>query len=145
MIDPNSLLLTALTVGGGFVATQAASEAVKDAYRALRDRIKSRFADQPAAPLVLDEYSADPSTWEKPLRKLLTDTGADQDQELLALARRIMQEADPKQTALGKYNIQVAGQVQQMNVGEHQQVTASFGQPAPTGDKERKEKPEDNQ
>jgi len=130
-MDPASLIITALTVGGTFIATQAASEAVKDAYRSLRDRIKARLADNPSASLALVEHETDPETWERPLRKALTESQVHEDEALVRLAQMIMAEADPAQAAVGRYNTQVSGSVQQLNVGEHQTVTANFGAPTP--------------
>ena len=50
--------------------------------------MRNRVADQPGAELVLAQYEIDPETWETPLAKMLHDTGAADDANLVAVARR---------------------------------------------------------
>lgn len=94
IVDPVTLILTALTQG----AVKAAGDVAPDAYKALRKLLQTRFAGQPAAEVVLQEHANDPATYELPLRKSLEECGIDQDQQVLALARQLLDELGKKAT-----------------------------------------------
>jgi hypothetical protein len=126
-MDPLTLILTALGAGAAFLAQQAASEAVKDAYRALKTRLQQKFADKPEATMALAKYADKPDVWRAPLHEALAETAADQDRELITAAQQLLALVDPRQTAMGKYNVQIAGPVQGFVQGDHAQVTMTFG------------------
>ncbi|HBY96210.1 MAG: hypothetical protein M5U01_39685 [Ardenticatenaceae bacterium] len=106
-MDPVSLILAALVAGVAAGATDTASQAIKDGYAGLKDLIKKRLADKPQGEMVLAEYEKDPETWEKPLRKSLIETGADQDERIVRQAQQVLALINPQQAAQGKYNIQI--------------------------------------
>ena len=62
-MDEITLIMTALVQG----AAKAATDVVPDAYKALRDLLRKRFADKPAAAIVLEKHASDPQTYEAPL------------------------------------------------------------------------------
>jgi hypothetical protein len=126
-MDPLTLILTALGTGAAFLAKQAASEAVKDAYQALKTRLQQKFADKPEATVALAKYADKPDVWRAPVHEALTETAADQDRELITAAQQLLALVDPQQAAMGKYNVQIAGQVQGFVQGDHAQVTMTFG------------------
>jgi hypothetical protein len=128
-MDPVSLIEGALVAGATASAKDVASQAVKDAYASLKSLLSRLFADKPNAQVILDEHEADPETYEKPLKKLLTEAHADQDSDLLAAAERVMTLVQPQQIGMGKFTIQNTGTVQGQNIGDNQQITQYFGDP----------------
>jgi|SRR5947209_2322751 len=126
-MDPITLILTALTAGAASSAKDTASQAVKDAYNGLKALIKKKFVGKPAAEVALVEHEKKPDVWKAPLEENLKETGIDQDQEIIATAQQLMKLVQPQQAALGKYNVQITGNVQGFAQGDYQQVTTNFG------------------
>lgn len=128
-MDPVSLIEGALVAGAAASAKDTASQAVKDVYSGLKTLLSRLFAERPKAQVILDEHEADPETYEKPLKKLLTAAHADQDTTLLAAAERVMTLVQPQQIGMGKFTIQNTGTVQGQNIADSQQITQYFGDP----------------
>lgn len=122
-MDPITLIVTALVAG----VANTANQAVKDAYNGLKTLILRKFADKPKAQEILEDHEQDPETYEKPLKKALTEAHLEEDQAILEAAQRVMALVQPQQAAMGKYNIQITGNVQGFAQGDHQQVTMNFG------------------
>lgn len=89
-MDPVTLILGALTAGAAAALKDVVPQAIKDAYAGLKALVEKKFADKPLAQQVLQAYESDPETYTKPLEKDLKETGADQDEELLAMAQKVM-------------------------------------------------------
>lgn len=110
-MDPITLVVTALAAGSGESALEALKDDVKDAikaaYETLRALVRNRVCDQPGAELVLAQYEDDPRTWEIPLAKMLHDTGAAVDANLLAVAHALLELVDAVGTAEGKYDVTI--------------------------------------
>ena len=108
-MDPVTLIVTALAAGSGEGALEALEDDVKDAikaaYATLRGLVRNRVCDQPGAELVLAQYEDDPGTWETPLAKMLHDTGAAVDANLLAVAHALLELVDATGAAEGKYDV----------------------------------------
>lgn len=85
-MDPVTLILSALATG----AAKAAGDAAPDAYKALRELIKRKFASKPQAEMVLEEHEKDPETYEVPLKKKLVEVEADKDEEILKKAQELL-------------------------------------------------------
>lgn len=128
-MDPVSLIEAALVAGAAVSAKDTASQAVKDAYNGLKTLLSRLFAEKPKAQVILAEHEANPETYEKPLKKLLTEAHADQDTDVLAAAERAMTLVQPQQVGMGKFTIQNTGPVQGQNIGDVQQITQNFGNP----------------
>ncbi len=107
-MDPVTVIVTALSAGAGVAA---ATEAVKDSYAGLKALVLRRIKDSPAGEVALVEHAKDPQTWSAPLVKTLAASGADQDQDVIAAAQRLLQLADPAGANAGRYaiNITAAG------------------------------------
>src|SRR5664279_6178868 len=110
-MDPVTLILTALAAGATAAAKDIASQAIKDAYSGLKAIIQKRFTGKPQAEVVLREHEGDQDTSKKPLEKFLTESGADQDLEIIESAQRLLQLVHPEQHAQGKFNVQITGTV----------------------------------
>ncbi len=129
MMDPISLIEAALVAGAAASAKDTASQAIKDAYSGLKTLLNRLFVDKPKAQIILDEHEADHKTYEKPLKKLLTEAQAYQDADLLAAAERVMTLVQPQQIGMGKFTIQNTGTVQGQNIGDQNTITQTFGSP----------------
>jgi hypothetical protein len=129
-MDPISLILTAVLAGVAKGAGQAATNAVQDAYRGLRDALKRRLADKPAAEDALEQYTKDPEAWKDNLAVHLKQAGADQDQAVVDAAASVMRLTDPAGASAGTYNVNLAG-AKGVQVGERNTQTNYFGS-APT-------------
>ncbi|HEV7899088.1 MAG TPA: hypothetical protein VGP31_14735 [Planosporangium sp.] len=89
------LIATALAAGALAGATGVASDAVRDAYAGLRGLLRARLAARPVAQQKLDLPEPDPDRWVAAIGADLTEVGADQDQDVLAAARALLQVAPP--------------------------------------------------
>jgi hypothetical protein len=127
MMDPITLILTALGTGAAAGGQAIASDAIRDSYIALKALILRKFAGKPKAELALTEHESDPETWNAPLKKLLVEEHANQDLEIIKAAQTVMQLVQPQQSAMGKYNVQITGNVQGYALGDNQNVTMNFG------------------
>lgn len=125
-MDPVSLIEAALVAGATASAKDTASQAVKDAYTGLKTLVSRLFAEKPSAQVILDQHEADHETYEKPLKKLLTEAHADQDNDLLTAAQSVMTLVQPQQAGMGRYNIQNTGTVQGQVIGDHANVDMDF-------------------
>jgi len=126
-MDPLSLILAAITAGATASAKDTASAAIKDTYQGLKALIQRKFEGKPNAQAALVEYEEDPETYEKPLKKALSETHVDTEQDIVEAAQHILTLIQPQQAAMGKYNIQNTGTVQGQIVGDHANVTMHFG------------------
>jgi hypothetical protein len=129
IMDPVSLIVAALVAGATAGAKDTASQAVKDAYTALKTQLRRLFAGKPTAQVILHEHQSDPEAYEKPLKKVLTEAHADQDTDLLAAAERLMTLVQPQQIGMGKFTIQNNAPVQGQNIADSQQITQHFEHP----------------
>src|SRR5947209_68546 len=125
-MDPVSLIEGALAAGAAASAQDTAGQAVKDAYSGLKTLLSRLFAEKPKAQVIINEHEADPEPYGKPIRKLLTEAHVEQEQEILEAAQRVMNLVQPQQAALGKYNVQITGNVQGFAQGDSQHVTMHF-------------------
>jgi hypothetical protein len=126
-MDPITLILTALGAGAAAGGQAIANDAIKDSYAGLKALITRKFAGKPSAEVALNEHESDPKTWEAPLKKALVQEHVDQDQEIIEAAKKVMTLVQPQQAAMGKYNVQITGNVQGFAQGDHQHVEMNFG------------------
>jgi hypothetical protein len=102
-MDPVTLIMTALTSGAAKGLKDSTSQAVKDAYAALKGKVQERLAGRPAGEVVLAGYEADPETWKAPMTSELAAAGTDA--ELVSAAEAILQLVDKAGWQAGKYNV----------------------------------------
>src|SRR5713226_1293052 len=79
LMDPITLIQTALVAGAAAGGQAVASDAIKDTYAGLKALIQRKLAGKPSAELALTEHETDPETWEAPLKKALVQEQVDQD------------------------------------------------------------------
>ncbi len=144
-MDPVSLIVAALLAGAAAATDGLAVEVVKDSYAALKGLLQRRFrraaetagTERDAGPgvrmavdpeAVLEAHESDPETWDRPVREALRSTGADQDEEILAAARALLDAAEAGAAQTGKYQVDARG-AQGMQVGDHGTMTNTFNAP----------------
>ena len=123
-MDPVTMILAALAAGVATGAGAAAAQAFKDGYAGLKGLLKRRFAGNAKAHETLADFEADPDTYEKPLAKLLKETGADQDPQILAAAERLVAAAEHAGVRT-KYHVSVTGCGQVGAIAGDAQVTVN--------------------
>lgn len=124
-MDPNTLIVSALTAGATGALQETAGTAIKYAYQAFTNLLRRKFQKDPKATLALESHTEDPQTWQKPLEKSIKETGAAQDEEILAAAQKLL-ELIQSQKPSAKYNVEIKGNVQGLVQGDHARVTMNF-------------------
>jgi hypothetical protein len=128
-MDPITLIIAALAAGASTGAIDSlkddAKEAAKTAYGKLRALVQRRFSGNARAENALADHQDEPETYEKPLAKQLTDSGAAKDEELLKAAQAVMDLVDPKGAETGKYSVKISGS-KGVQVGDHNTQTNTF-------------------
>src|SRR5437879_1501787 len=117
-MDPVTLILTALATGAAVSVKDTANVAVKDAYNALKALVQNKIAGKTKAVNALVDYEDDPDTYEKPLKKALTEMHIDEDKEIIETAQKLMAQVNPQQAAMGKYNVQITGNIEGFAQGD---------------------------
>src|ERR1051325_11478324 len=126
-MEPVSMILAALASGAAAAAQDTASQAIRDRYTGVKSVVQKKLqARQANAPTVIAEFEKDSETWEKPMQKSLADAGAASDDEVIELARRVLQLVQTDQGP-GKFNVQVTGNVQGQIVGDRATQKNVFG------------------
>ena len=127
-MEPISLILAALVAGATAATQETAGKAVKDAYEGLKTLIKQKFTDQGKADssTILDKYEQKPEKTKALLEDELKDVGLDklkQDDEIIKLAKKIMEKEDPEGASTGKFDFRGAKGTQ---VGNKNKQTNTF-------------------
>ncbi|MFF7889075.1 hypothetical protein ACH40F_49955 [Streptomyces sp. NPDC020794] len=85
------LVAAALAAGASAGLTDTARGAVHDLYTALREVVRRRLAGGSGYCVrVLDAHEADPDVWQSRLVEVLTGSGVEEDEEILAAARILL-------------------------------------------------------
>ena len=111
LIEPITLIVTALAAGASAGAIDAlkdnAKETASAAYDRLRGLARKRVAGRPDGELALERHEAAPQKWEAVLIDELTAAGAASDAALLSAAEALMELIDQAGTKSGKYSVTV--------------------------------------
>jgi hypothetical protein len=124
-MDPVGMLVSALTTGAAMALQETGGTAIKEAYRGLVNLVRKRFDNNPKATAALEGASEDPETWQKPLEKSIRESNVAEDQEILALAQKLLQLSEAQKSG-PKYNVKVSGNVQGFVQGDHATVSMDF-------------------
>ena len=121
------IIIAALIAGATAAAKDTAGQAVKDAYKGLKDLIKNKFAEQGKEKdknLVDDhEEKLDSEAFKALLKEEFAKVGIDKDDKIIEKAQQIMEEEDPEGASTGKYDLRGAKGVQ---VGNQNTQTNTF-------------------
>lgn len=126
VVEPISLVISALMAGAAKGAGESAATAVKDAYASLREMLKQKFVGKPAAEKALEEFSRDPEEWTPTLETYLRRDDVGSDQAILTAAQSLMAVIDPNGSQGGKYTVTLTN-AQGVVIGDHTTQTNNFG------------------
>ncbi|MEU7802513.1 hypothetical protein AB0B10_24955 [Micromonospora arborensis] len=99
------LIVAALAAGASAGVTNTATAAVQDAYAGLKKALRGRLGDSTDAWQVLESDETQPDVWRARLGDQLITSGAFENADILAAARRLLTAADPP--AAKAFNITV--------------------------------------
>lgn len=112
-MEPITLIVTALAAGASSGAIEGLASSVKEnakaAFEKLHALVQRRFDGNAGAQMILAEHQNDPATYEAPLAKKLTETGAADDSGLLDAAKALLELLDQEGASAGKYNVTIKG------------------------------------
>lgn len=84
------LVATALATGAAAGLIDTPRGVVHDLHAALREAVRRRLAGGSYGVRVLDAYETDPDVWWTRLLRVLTASGTELDEEILAAARAVL-------------------------------------------------------
>ena len=92
-MEPTTLIVSALSAAAGLIAKSALSEAAKDAYKKLRERLFKKHADQADIEIAVKAVETQPDSPARQalLAEELTKTQAAHDETLLHLAQTLIE------------------------------------------------------
>ncbi len=132
-MDPVTLILSALAAGAVAGAKDTAAEAVRDGYGALKRLVRGRLGGDISHEVALENYEKDPEIWKEPLKKALTDVGADRDEGIIEQARALLEQIPPD-SATAKYVTSIyGGQVTGWQQGDRNTLTIHNPGMGPSG------------
>ncbi len=114
-MDEVSLVLGALAAGASAGVSHAATDAVKDAYAALKSGLVDRFRGEHPAELALAQYDEAPEVWQGPVSHYVEQLRVDDD--LRQLAQDVLDAArEPTSTDNRVFNATGSASVAATNV-----------------------------
>ncbi len=126
-MDSIATILSALaSTTAEALAGETGKTAIQDAYNGLKSLIQRKFSGDTSAETVLEEYESDPETYEAPLKKKLTEVGADQDQQIINAAQELLEQLESQQSSSGKYQLNFQGEVKGAQIGDNNTQTNTF-------------------
>jgi hypothetical protein len=120
------LVVAALAAGASAGLTDTASSAVRDAYAGLRAAVRRRLAARTEDDArILDASDVESEAWQAQLSDVLSASGADRDEEILAAARTLLQELETAGQR-PRLNVVDAREAQGTQIGDHNTQTNTF-------------------
>ena len=90
-MEPISVIIGALSSAATQGMVHSFSQGVgQEVYQDLKALIRKKFGGDTKAEMILEEHEQDPETFEKPLEKKLVEAGVDQDEEILKIAKKLL-------------------------------------------------------
>jgi hypothetical protein len=106
------IIIAALIAGATAAAKDTAGQAVKDAYKGLKDLMKEKFKGDLFGQAMVDAKPEDIKKAEVLLKDKIIEAGIDKDDKIIEKAQQIMKEEDPEGASTGKYDLRGAKGVQ---------------------------------
>ena len=107
VVDPVTLVVTALATGASAALSETVGQAIVDAYAGLKSLLRRRLAARQDDPEAVAADDTEPEAWRERLAGRLD--AADVDDELLAAAERVLAVADPAGYRAGRYVVDLRG------------------------------------
>lgn len=96
-MDPVSIIVTAL----GVVASKVGDQAITDGYAGLKALVVRKFGSRnPKLAERMDEYVADPETFEKPMIKAIEEAHVAEDQDVMDRAVELLKQGEAVQPGI---------------------------------------------
>ena len=109
------VIVAALAAGASAGVSGTATEAIKDGYGVLKVLIRRRFAGREQARAALEADQVEPGVWQASIGQDLRDSGAADDERILAAARELLALADAGQAVAFNISGTVHGAAGQFN------------------------------
>ena len=129
-MDPiTTAIITALSVGAISGLTDTTKIAITDGYNKLKGLLTKKFGASSDVVRAVEKLEVKPesSGYKQVLQEEIVAVKAEQDDELLAVAKHVLTLVQPQQAGMGKFTIQNNGPVQGQNIGDYQHITQHFG------------------
>lgn len=107
------VIAVALAAGAGAGVQDTASAAVRDAYAGLKELLKRHVGESDMA-LALDASETEPEARQARIEAALAGSGADDDEQVVAAAQRLLSLVDPA----GRYHVDLR-EAKGVQVGDH--------------------------
>jgi hypothetical protein len=120
------LVVAALAAAASAGVTDTASSAIRDAYTGLRESVPRRLAARREdSARILEVSEVEPAVWQARLSELLSATGVDQDEEIVAAARSLLQDLSVAGQQ-ARVSLVDAREARGVQVGDHNSQTNTF-------------------
>ena len=126
-MEPISLIMTALVAGATAAAKPMAETAVKDTYEGLKTLIKRKLEGDTIGKGLVDAEPEKIKKGEELFKDSIKNAGADEDEEIIKLAQKLLKQAKPDESATGKFNVEFKGEVKGMVMGDRNVQQNKFG------------------
>jgi len=130
-MDPITTAIVAAPLAGVVSGvTDTAKTTITDAYNKLKTLVAKKCGAKSDIVHAIVQLEAKPESVNRKgmLHEEIAAAKVEQDDEIFAAAKQVLTLVQPQQAGLGKYNIQITGNVQGQNIGDHQQVKQHFGE-----------------
>ncbi len=121
-------IIAALSAGAAAGLTEASKTAITDVHHQLKDLLVKKFGANSEVVQAVDALEATPNSAgrKETLWKEFIAVNAEQDADLLAAAKDLLNLVQPQRGGLGKFTIQNNAPVQGQNVGDKNTITQHF-------------------
>ena len=129
-MDPiTAAIVTALSAGAVAGITDTAKAAISDGYNKLKELLTKKHGKDSDVMQAIEKLEAKPESQgrQATLQEEMTAIKAEQDKEIIAAAKQILILMQPQQASMGKFNVQITGNVQGQSIGDHNTITQQFG------------------
>ena len=131
-MDPiTDAIVAALAAGALGGLTEMSKSALTDGYQSLKKLLTKKFGANSQVVQAVEHLETKPTSpsRQQTLQEEIVAVHADQDSEVLMVARHLLTLMQPQQAGLGKFTIQNNASVQGQTVGDHNTITQQFGNP----------------
>lgn len=122
-------IVAALSAGAISGLADTAKMSITDSYNKLKSLLTKKHGASSDVMQAIAQLEAKPESQgrKETLAEEIDAVKAEQDEEILAAAKYLLTLMKPQQVGMGKFTIQITGNVQGQNIGDHQRVTQHFG------------------